>query len=703
MTSISKVALAAAITLAASPAWAEDADTITVTGIRQAYRGDFETREIPQSIAIISEKVLRDNNTVRLADALDFNASIARQNTLGGMWDAFALRGFAGDENLPSGYLVDGFNGGRGFGGPRDVAGLESIEVLKGPAAALYGRGEPGGTVNLITKQARLGETFGNLSLQYGSFERKRGEADVNLALGDALSVRLIGYGEHADSFRDTITTRRWGVLPSVGLKIGDRTRLTYDLEWTRHESPFDRGIVVLNNNFRTVPIARFLGEPGDGDHVARALGHQLRLEHELNADWSLQFGASHRNTKLTGVSSDAALGSARQKLFVDGVSLSRERRSRLYDSQHSVVRGELSGRFRLAGMEHRILLGADHDAFQNDQDFRRIRPPAVSTSPGEQAAYVIDIKNPVYGRFTPPTPLANTNRLDTQIATGAYLQDQIGLTDRLQLRVGGRFDKVTLRVDNRLTAIKSNLGANRLSPQIGLVHKTANWMTLYAVYGEGFRANIGTDATGRIFSPETTRSIEGGAKLNLLNGKLTGTLAVFEMNKSNVLATDTVNIGYQIAIGKARSRGAELDLTGKLPGDVELRLSYAYVDAEIRSAVIDPNSVQLRMGDRLLNIPRHTVNLELAHDLSIGQVKARLGAGVQHVGSRLGETGTTFTLPAYTLTRLFARADLTQNIEVFANVQNLFNQLWFASSYSTLWVQPGAPRSVTAGLRVKL
>ncbi len=681
---------------------AADTEAVVVTGIRQAYRGDFTTREIPQSIAVIDAQTLADNNLLRLTDALDFNASISRQNNLGGMWDAFAVRGFVGDENLPSGYLVNGFNGGRGFGGPRDVAGLESIEVLKGPAAALYGRGEPGGTVNLVTKQARIGETFGSGSAQYGSFDRVRGEADLNLALGNALTVRLIGYGEQADSFRDTITSRRWGFLPSVGLKLGDSTRLTYDLEWTRTEAPFDRGIVALNNNFGIVPINRFLGEPGDGDHVARALGHQLRLEHAFNANWSVQVGASYRDTKLTGVSSDAALGGARQKLFRDGVSLSRERRSRRYDSEHLVLRAELSGRFTLAGMEHRILLGADHDEFDNDQDFRRRRPPALASSPSDQAGYVINIVNPVYGRFTPPEPAPNTNRLDIQIATGAYLQDQISLTDRLQLRLGGRFDHVKLRVENRLTGVQSNLGADRFSPQVGLVYNTADWLSLYAVYGEGFRANIGTDAAGRIFDPETTRSIEGGAKLSLLDGKLTGTLAVFQMDKTNVLATDTVNIGFLVAIGKARSRGAEVDLTGRLPGNLELRLSYAYVDAEARSAVIDPNSVQIASGDSLLNIPRHTVNVQLAHDMAIGAVNGRIGIGLQHVGTRLGETGTAFMLPSHTLVRLFARANLTKNIEVFGEVQNLFNRRWFANSYSTLWVQPGAPRTASIGVRAR-
>jgi len=195
---------------------------------------------------------------------------------------------------------------------------------------------------------------------------------------------------------------------------------------------------------------------------------------------------------------------------------------------------------------------------------------------------------------------------------------------------------------------------------------------------------------------------IEGGANSSLLDGKLTGTLAVFQMDKTNVLATDTVNIGFLVAIGKVRSRGAEVDLTGRLPGNLELRLSYAYVDAEARSAVIDPNSVQIASGDSLLTIPRRTVNVQLARDMAIGAVTGRIGIGLQHVGTRLGETGTAFMLPSHTLVRLFARANLTKNIEVFGEVQNLFNRRWFANSYSTLWLQPGAPRAASIGVRTR-
>lgn len=223
----------------AAPAWATDPveegdateQEITVSGVRQAYRGDFALSEIPQSIASIDEAAVKENNFLRLSDALDLNASVSRQNSLGGLFDSFAVRGFTGDENIPTGYLVNGFNGGRGFGGPRDVAGVDRIEILKGPAAALLGRGEPGGTVNLVTKQAEIGRTFGTASVQYGSFDRVRTEGDFNLAVSKGVTARLIGYAEEGDTFRDAVRQRRWGLLPSIGVALGPDTRVTYDFE----------------------------------------------------------------------------------------------------------------------------------------------------------------------------------------------------------------------------------------------------------------------------------------------------------------------------------------------------------------------------------------------------------------------------------------------------------------------------------------
>src|SRR3990167_2914764 len=154
----------------------EDIERIEVL-YRQAYRGDIPAQSLPQSITVIDKNLLQDNALTRFQDALDFSASISRQNNGGGLWDSFSLRGFPGNENMPSGYLINGFNGGRGFSGHRDLYNVEYVEILKGPGSALYGRSEPGGTINVVTRKPQK-EQEGYLQLSAGRFDQHRVEAD---------------------------------------------------------------------------------------------------------------------------------------------------------------------------------------------------------------------------------------------------------------------------------------------------------------------------------------------------------------------------------------------------------------------------------------------------------------------------------------------------------------------------------------------
>ncbi|MCU0728697.1 MAG: TonB-dependent siderophore receptor [Sphingopyxis sp.] len=680
-----------------------DANDIVVTGIRQAYRGDFAPRETPQSVADIDSAAIEDAGALRLPEALELVASVSRQNNLGGFFDAFALRGFAGDENFPSNYLVNGFNGGRGFGGVRDTAGIERIEVLRGPTAALYGRGEPGGSVNLITKQPAFDRAFGTLTAQFGRFDRYRGDIDANLPLGDSVAVRFIGYAEEAGSFRNRPDSDRRGFLPSVAVRLGPDTTARYDLEWTQTRAPFDRGTIAPNGQLGFVSRALFLGEPGDGRHVANVLGHQLQVEHRFSDAWSLLVGGSFRETSLEGFSSDPELVRSRQRLYQDGRSLSRQRRSRDYDAEHLVLRAELAGDVDVGGLRHRILFGIDYDDYRNDQVFRRFRPPAVSGNPSAQAGYVLDILNPVYGRFALPTPGPLTDRLDEQRAVGIYLQDQITVSDRFAVRFGGRYDSYNLQSLNRLNADADERDYQRFSPQFGVVFTATPQLSVYATYGEGFRPNLAADAAGNLFEPETSRSYEMGAKLGLLDDALQATLAVFSMNKRNVLAADPLNPGFSTTIGAARSRGVEFDVTGQLQGNVDVTLSYAYIDAESRANVLDPNfGLQIRVGDPLLNIPRHTLAAQIAKTVDVGDMSVRVGAGVQHTGQRLGETATTFFLPSHTLVRVFAEWTLSDNVEAFVAINNLFDETWYANSFATLFLQPGTPRDASVGVRLR-
>jgi len=690
-----------ALTALAQPAGpATQQEAVSIIGTRQAYQGDFNRLETPQAEQSIDAQTLRDSGAVDLTRALDLSASVARQNNFGGLWNAFALRGFVGDENLPSNYLVNGFNAGRGFGGPRDLSGIESVEVLKGPRAALFGRGEPGGTVNLVTKRPTF-KTAGEFRVGAGSFETYRADADWTAPLSDAVAVRLVGFAEDAGSFRDTVQTRKHGASPSLAWRIGPRSRLVYELEYSHQEIPFDRGVLAVEGQLGRIPPGRFLGEPGDGPLKADVQGHQLEFQHDFSQDWSALLGFTTRKTSLEGFSTEAELAVNRQQLLVDGRTLTRQRRFRDYDASYQVLRAEINGRFRLAGLRHRILFGVDADRFENDQVFLRARAPTLASKPTPAQQQAIDIFNPVYGSHPLPTPTPLTSQVETQKSVGAFVQDQVDLTDRIQLRLGARLDDYQQRLLNRANNQVSTQKTTRTSPQAGLVVRAGDTLSLYAAFGENFRPLSGADAQGKGFEPNQSTSVEAGAKFSL--GGIDGTVAVFQVKQKNILVAADASAATQLAIGKARSQGLEVDLQGEVGTGLSLWASYAYVDAKTSNTFNDPNfGVAVPAGSRLLNVPRHTLSLQVVKSMALAGRGLQWGGGLLHVGERSGEFTTRFRLPAYTVARAFVAYAVTPTTTLRLDIDNLFDETYYTNSFSSLWVQPGAPRSarVSAAFR---
>jgi iron complex outermembrane receptor protein len=184
------------------------------------------------------------------------------------------------------------------------------------------------------------------------------------------------------------------------------------------------------------------------------------------------------------------------------------------------------------------------------------------------------------------------------------------------------------------------------------------------------------------------------GAKYTSADGNIAGTVAAFKMKKTNVLTADPVNAGQSIAIGEAESKGIEVDFNARLPGDVQVLLSYAYTDAYAGSGVLDPDFARLvSAGDPLINIPKHNGNLLVLKDINLDGHRLTLGGGVKYVSSRLGETGTHFFLPSYTLVRLLASYEITKKFSVSGEINNVTDKEYYPSSFAALWVAPGAPR----------
>lgn len=598
-----------------------------------------------------------------------------------------------GDENLPSNHLVNGFNAGRGFGGPRDLSGIESVDVLKGPRAALFGRGEPGGTVNLVTKRPTF-KTAGEFRLSAGSFKTYRVDADWTAPLSDSVAVRLVGFAEEAGSFRDTVETTKYGASPSLAWRISPQSTLVYELEVSHQQIPFDRGVLAINSQLGLIPPNRFLGEPGDGPIKTDVQGHQLEFQHEFNKDWSALLGFTTRKTSLEGFSTEAELASNRQRLLVDGQTLTRQRRFRDYDANYEVLRGEINGRFKLGGLQHRVNFGVDADRFENDQVFLRARAPTLASNPTPAQQQAINIFNPVYGSYTLPTPAPLTNRVETQQSVGVFVQDQINLTERLQLRAGARYDDYKQTLENRANGQVVTQKDTRVSPQMGVVFQATKALSVYATYGENFRPLSGVDAQGNGFRPNQSTAVEAGAKFSL--GAVDGTVAVFRVEQKNILVANDPSAATLAAIGKAKSQGLEVDLKGDIGQGFSLWASYAFVDAKTTNTFNDANfGVPVPAGTQLLNVPQHSLSLQLVKSLSLAGRGLQLGGGVVHVGQRSGEFTTNFKLPGYTLARAFAAYELVKGTTLRLDVDNLFDETYYTNSFSALWVQPGTPRSV--------
>jgi iron complex outermembrane recepter protein len=657
-------------------------------GDASGAKTELRLRELPQSVRVLTRQAIADLGATKLDDVLDYVGGVSRQNNFGGLWDNIAVRGLAGNENTGMATLLNGFSSNRGFNAPRDLAGVERIEFLKGPAAALYGSSEPGGTLNIVSKRP-LWQAGHALEVYAGSHDLKRVALDSTGPVSDALAYRLNVAVEDRDSFRDYVHARREVVAPAFSWKLGADTTLDYSGELLRHRTPLDRGVVAsTTGELGIIPRERFLGEPADGDVTVDNRTHQLILSHDWGDHWRGRLGLAHRETGIHGFSTEPTA------LRADN-TLTRQRRLRDYDSDDLALQAELQGRVRVGAVVHELLLGAESFRFDMDTVMLRINP-------GTASPYAINIFQPVYGQAQ-PTPAANTDTLERQRGTAFYAQDAITLAPQWRLLAGVRVDRHRQSLLNRRTGVATRQKPSATSPRIGISWLPTSQWTVYASAGKSFRPNVGTDFGGQSFAPESGRALELGAKWESAGQRMGLTAALFDIRKRNVLTadpaaqTDPARTGFSVAAGEVGSRGLELDFAGQVSTAWRVNASLVYNDVAVR------RDTTLAVGTRLLNVPKVNGSLLAVYEGSFanGQ-RYGLGGGVTHVGARLGQTGTRFELPAYTTAKLVAHWRISPALRATLDVDNLFDATHYTSSYSRVWVTPGASRTVTAGLQAK-
>jgi len=650
--------------------------TVTARRANTSINGlDVDPLRLPQSVRVLDRELIDQTGLANLSDLFDLAGGMARQNSFGGAWDAYAIRGFSGDINQGPDLLVNRFTANRGFNPRRDTATVESFQVLKGPASALSGKGEPGGSINIVTKAPRR-QAHASAEIGYGSFDTWRAVGDAGGALSDTVSARLVGAYQSTEGFRDHVGSDRLVLAPSLAWDPTDKAHLLYQFEAMDVHFVHDRGLVAVNGDGKALPRERFLGEPNDGKIHQRSLQHQASGVFELAQGVSLEAGVQYRDGVFKGQSTHNSA--------LVGNQLRRQLRVHDYDWQDLSGRIELSVDRRWKGLEHQLRVGGDAFTYDQRRVFLRYSPTAA-------APYAIDIFNPVYGQ-PKPVAMPNQDLLEELRGQSLYAQDLV-IAGRFTALLGLRHDWIQQTTTNYRNNTAAKQSPARTSPRAALTWAASDQWSAYVSWGQSFRYNQGTDAAGLAFAPEQGEALEGGFKYALLDGRLTGTLSAFRIDKSNILVNDAANSGFFIAVGEARSRGLEADAHLRVSNQLTLTGVYAFTDTEITKDT-RPGLI----GSALSNIPRHS-GAVYAHWRSpqSGPGAVGIGGGLVYVGKRPGDdVNSGFELPDYVTARLNLSYQATRKLSLHLDAENLLDAYYLESSYSNVWITPGAPRTIT-------
>lgn len=663
----------------------EERDEVVVLGTRTArdasLSSDRATDRMSQSSRSLEQDILTAAGTYRLSDALELVSGSSQQNNRGGFADNFAIRGFLSTADGGGEYYVDGFIANRGSAPARDPATIERIEILKGPAGAVFGDIDPAGRVNMVTKTPRF--TAGaSARLTYGSFDTRRLELDATGPVTSHLAARIVVALEDSDGFRDHVGLRRRTVAPSLTVRPSDAVHLTYVAQLIRYDSPFDRGVIAVDGDALALPASRFFGEPSNGDTRARDTRHQLTGEAQLGGRWSLVAGVAYRTGSLRGFSAD-------QSRLVGGRILWRQQRERGYEVEDLAARLELRGHVEAFGTHHPAL-GVKGYALDYLELLRRRNPsdPALGGNP-----YAIDIYQPVYGAAQALPLLPSIDQREDRRGLTLYAQDLWDVTGRLSLVAGVRLDAYRQKLRKNLTGAISRAAGEPVTFRFGAKYEIDRAVSLHANWGESNLLNSGSGRDEAAFAPEKGHGYEIGA-----SGRWRGVdvgVTWFDIRKSNVLTTDPQDPNFLAPVGSLRSKGIDVDAALRIGRRWQAVANYAWTQARYDDETFATPLV--------LNVPDHSGSLFLVHRTETATGDWQVSAGASYVGKRSGATDASgLILPDYIKLKAALEVPVTINLRARLEADNLLDTRHALSSYNSYWIYPGAPRTVRASVSAR-
>ncbi|TYO64001.1 TonB-dependent siderophore receptor [Bradyrhizobium hipponense] len=623
-----------------------------------------------QAVNIVPAQVLKDQLPRNIDDALVNISGVTQTNTLAGTQDAVIRRGFG--DNRDGSIMRNGMPlvQGRSLN-----AAVESVEVLKGPASLLYGIMDPGGIVNTISKRPELYQ-HGSVTLLGSTYANNRSGADGTLditgPIGDGgLAYRFIGYGVSEDYWRNFGRHREMLVNPSLAW-YGDTTTVQLTYEHREFIYPFDRGTAFVKGAPLAIPATRRLDEPFNNMWGTSDL-MQASLEQKLSDNWKVTAAYSY-NTETYSAN----------QLRITGVNATTGVETRSNDGTHNSLSNASYGTSYLQGdvwvgyFRNEILFGGE--ALYRTIDRRDLI---------RQATPSFNFYNPVYGLVSPGTAVSpvdseQTDKLGTR---GFFAQDTVHLTNWLSVVGGVRWiEYEQLAGKGRPVFVtNTNLSGDKVLPLGGVIFKLNDQLSYYVSYTQSLKptSTIAAFTSGFVvdstIAPEEGTQWETGLKFDV-NKRLSGTFALYDIDKKNVLVLDDLGNGKSTGrtSGAARSRGVELDVTGKLTDQWSMIGSYGYTDARLINDPVVGNA-------KLLNAAMNTASLYLVYDFGDALPgRLRLGGGAHYVGDRPGDSANTFFLPAYTVADVFATYDTkVDNLPVTYqfNVKNLFDKVYYTST----------------------
>ena len=675
-------------------------------------------KDIPQSVSIVTKELIADRQIERAWDVTKLMSGVNRYSN----YNDIVIRGFRSGENQPR--LINGMRAAFGYFDQPVTANLERIEVIKGPASALFGNAIPGGTINFVTKKPLPEKRYG-LNFSRGSFNTSRISADVTGPITDStLLFRMNAAYSNAESFRSLQGAENYMIAPSFSFLPSKRTSINIDMVYNQSNSKIDRGQPIFGatsqQDIYSTPISLAIGAPNDFYKVNN-LQLSASLNHEFNDRLSLNvsYMAFSWDEKLLEhrTSNTFARDAAGAEIPTQVAMQVFDRLQKLHSDnaslffRYKVSQGSIAHTL-LAGYDYIQQIRPEGSTANVARGYRNAANTGVISTydPAKKANYLLDAKgNPVpnvphFDLQNVQYPIRNTSGYifaatvyppSKYLINALYVQDQVSFK-KWQLLLGFRQEFYT-DYSNNGQANELRQTQQAFIPRAGLIYTLTPQINLYGTYTAGYEpqspATFSNPNAGGPFDPSRSAMWEAGAKGGFFNDRLAVNFALYQIKQSNALVTanDASNPDL-LRQRKEQSRGLELELIGNLLPNLMVNANYAYNEATIIEGI--PTEIGMQKG----NAPKHAGNAWLRYSLSNGLLNGLgLGIGLNYSDRRNTEIST-LQLPSFVTTDAAAYYTINK-IRLALNVNNLFNEKYWIAGYNYTRIFPGEPRNMMFSL----